>query len=327
LQSILKGAGVSTSNEIPVPPPESSSLNYDELYATPFQEPNSYLRFSQTVEECIGCQYDLTEEDDAFLKSYNQKRAPSAQLSEDDMERILEVFEDTAYIKAPYAAIDQTIVQYDEMIAGLQQLNNPKVMHHAKELYEYWKARRVAVGNRSLHPSLKFETHQDSDELDPYVCFRRREVRQTRKTRQRDVMSAEKLKRLRKELEDGRQLIMASHDRETLKKEMLMTDRAIFEQRTALKELIQRLKIRNGDEDLINQKVGFQIQDVVHGSLLTSCSRKRERQSSLRLHGLHLQRSSVSTLLATLADLLSSTSHNWQINCKRGSLSCAEISR
>ncbi|RKU41948.1 Enhancer of polycomb-like protein 1 [Coniochaeta pulveracea] len=254
LQSILKGAGVSSSNEIPVPPPQSSSLSYDELYATPFQEPNSYLRFSQTVEECIGCTYDMTEEDDAFLKSYNQKRPPSAQLSEDDFERILEVYEDTAYDKAPYAAIDQTIVPYEEMIAGLHQLHDSKLMQHAKELYEYWKSRRVALGNRSLHPSLKFETHQESDEGDPYVCFRRREVRQTRKTRQRDAQSAEKLKRLRKELEDGRQLISASHRRELLKKEMLMTDRRIFEMRAQLKEVKVRLKIRTDDEDLINQK-------------------------------------------------------------------------
>ncbi|KAH8908803.1 hypothetical protein BR93DRAFT_944280 [Coniochaeta sp. PMI_546] len=254
LQAVLQSAGVSASREIPVPPPEESKLNYDELYPQLFQKPNSYIRFSQTVEECIGCQYDMTEDDDEFLKAYNQKRPASAQLSEDDFERMMEVFEDTAYIKAPFASVDQTIVPYDDMVAGLQQLDTAKVMPHAKELYEYWKSRRQALSNRPLQPTLKFEKHQDSDDLDPYVCFRRREVRLTRKTRARDVQSADKLKRLRRELEDGRQLIIASYEREVLKKEMLNTDRLIFEQRAQLKEAKIRLGIKTDDEDLINQK-------------------------------------------------------------------------
>jgi enhancer of polycomb-like protein len=199
--------------------------------------------------------YDMTEDDEAFLKSYNQKRAASAQLSEDDFEKIMDVFEDTSYIKAPFASIDQTIVSYDDMLQGLQELDNAKVMPHAKDIYEYWTSRRQALNNQPLHPTLKFEKHQESDEADPYVCFRRREVRQTRKTRARDVQSAEKLKRLRKELEEGRQLVLAAHNREVLKAEMLKADRAIFELRAQLKEHKIRLGIKTDDEDLINQKV------------------------------------------------------------------------
>lgn len=254
LQAVLQGAGVAADKEIPVPPPQESTLNYEELYPQLFSKPATYIRFSQTVEECIGCMYDMSEDDEAFLKSYNQKRAPSAQLSDDDFEKIMEVFEDTAYLKAPYAAVDQTIVAYDEMLHGLHDLDKSKVMPHAKDIYEYWKSRRQASANKSLHPTLKFEMHQESDEMDPYVCFRRREVRQTRKTRARDVQSADKLKRLRKELEEGRQLVLASHNRELLKAEMLKIDRAIFEQRAMLKEHKIRLGIKTDDEDLIHQK-------------------------------------------------------------------------
>ncbi|KAK4241110.1 enhancer of polycomb-like-domain-containing protein [Achaetomium macrosporum] len=254
LQVVLQSTGVAADKEIPVPPPQESSLNYDELYARPFSKTSTYIRFSQTVEESIGCMYDMTEEDEIFLKSYNQKRAPSAQLSEDDFEKIMEVFEDTSEFKAPYAVIDQTIVPYDDMLQGLQELDKANVMPHAKEIYEYWKSRRQASGNQPLHPMLKFERHQESDDADPYVCFRRREVRQTRKTRARDVQSAEKLKRLRKELEDGRQLVLAAQSRELLKAEMLKADRAIFELRAQLKEHKIRLGIKTDDEDLINQK-------------------------------------------------------------------------
>lgn len=240
-----------------MPPPQESTLNYDDLYPQQFSKTSTYIRFSQTVEECIGCMYDMTEDDEVFLKSYNQKRGANPHLSENDFERIMEVFEETAYIKTPFASVDQTIVSYDEMLQGLGDLEKAKTMPHAKQIYEYWKSRRQASSNRPLHPTLKFETHQESDDMDPYVCFRRREVRQTRKTRARDVLSADKLKRLRKELEEGRQLILSSHNRELLKAEMLKTDRAIFEQRALLKEQKIRLGIKTDDEDLINQKVSF----------------------------------------------------------------------
>ncbi|KAL1842053.1 hypothetical protein VTJ49DRAFT_6123 [Mycothermus thermophilus] len=254
LQVVLKSAGVAADKEIPVPPPQQSELNYDELYSRPSSKPATYIRFSQTVEECVGCMYDMTEDDEAFLKSYNQKRPPGQQLSEDDFERIMEVYEDTSYIKAPFASIDQTIVPYDDMLQALRELDKAKVMPHAKDIYEYWKSRRQALNNQPLHPTLKFERHQESDDADPYVCFRRREVRLTRKTRARDVQSAEKLKRLRRELEEGRQLVIAAHNRELMKAEMLKTDRAIFEVRAQLKEMKVRLGIKTDDEDLINQK-------------------------------------------------------------------------
>ncbi|EGO61087.1 hypothetical protein NEUTE1DRAFT_120141 [Neurospora tetrasperma FGSC 2508] len=254
LQAVLKGAGVAADQEIPVPPPQQSELDYDQFYPQKVAKTSTYIRFSQTVEECISCMYDMTEDDETFLKSYNLKLTPSARLSEDDFERIMDVYEDMAANITPFSAIDQTVPSYQEMLRGLEPLDSTKVMVHAKQIYEYWKSRREISKNRPLNPTLKFETHAESDELDPYVCFRRREIRQTRKTRARDVQSADKLKRLRKELEEGRQLILAAHNRELLKADMLKVERAIFDQRAIIKEQKLRLGIRTGDEDLVNQK-------------------------------------------------------------------------
>lgn len=238
-----------------MPPPQESSTAYEQLYSRPYSEPASYVRFSQTVEECIGCNYDMTEEDDAFLKEYNAKRPAAQRLSEDDFEKIMEAFEENASHHTPYAVVDKTILDYESMAPDLNVLLPAKVMTHSKAVYEHWKTRKEAMGNGSLLPDLKFETHQESDDLDPYICFRRREVRQTRKTRARDVQSADKLKRLRKELEEGRQLILLSREREILKGELLRADRMIFEKRAQVKEMKVRLGIKGDDEDLINQKV------------------------------------------------------------------------
>ncbi|KAF5639137.1 enhancer-polycomb 1 [Fusarium tjaetaba] len=254
LQTILKEAGTSNDQEIPVPPPQESDINYDELYPVPFHKPSSYIRFSQTVEECISCLYDMTTEDDEFLKQYNSKPPGAGALSEDDFERIMEVFEDTAAEQTPFAAVDNTVAAYDMMVPALHELGSPAILQHAKPVYEYWKSRRQEAGNKPLHPTLKFETHQETDDTDPFVCFRRREARQTRKTRARDNKIAETLKKLRRELEDGRQLVLVAYEREMLKRELMSMDRALFEERARLKETKLRLGIKGEDEDLVNQK-------------------------------------------------------------------------
>ncbi|XWW96574.1 hypothetical protein V2A60_004551 [Cordyceps javanica] len=254
LQSILKDAGTSNDQEIPVPPPQESEVNYEQLYPVPFHKPSTYIRFSQTVEECISCQYDMSTEDNDFLKTYNAKPGPAGGLSEDDFERIMEVFEDTAAEQTPFASVDNTVVAYDMMVPGLNHLGAQHLLQHAKAIYEYWKTKRQEAGNKPLHPMLKFETHQETDDTDPYVCFRRREARQTRKTRARDNKIVETLKRLRRELEDGRQLVLISYEREMMKRELLHMERAVFEERARLKHIKLRLGIKGEDDDLVNQK-------------------------------------------------------------------------
>lgn len=109
------------------------------------------------------------------------------------------------------------------------------------------------------HPALtrtsQFETGQETDDGDPYVCFRRREVRQIRKTRGRDAQSAEKLRRLRKELEEARELVAMVRQRELARKELLVAERQVFVQRAEVKEMKRKLGIKDDDDDLVNQRV------------------------------------------------------------------------
>lgn len=293
-----------------MPPPQESDINYDGLYPSLFHQPSSYIRFSQTVEECITCQYDMTIEDNGFLKEYNSKPPSAGALSEDDFERIMEVFEDTATEQTPFASVDNTVVAYDMMVPALNHLGSASILQHAKAIYEYWRSSRQDAGNKPLRPTLKFETHQDSDDTDPYVCFRRREARQTRKTRARDNKIAETLKKLRRELEDGRQLVLMSYEREMLKRELLSMDRAVFEERARLKDVKIRLGIKGEDEDLVNQKVRFF--SMRSCSVLTQSQPQKRKVSEVpamqRQAGAHLRvpvRSDGRTLeadLVTLAD-------------------------
>jgi len=253
--------------EIPAPPAdESADIDYDALYPLVFTKPTSYIRFSQTVEESTGCQYDMTTEDDVFLKEYNKKKS-GAKCSEDVFEKIMAVFEETATIHTPYASVDNTVVPFETMKTVLAQQLDDKLQSFAKDFYDHWIARQ------QLQPTLKYETHQDNDDGDPYVCFRYREVRQTRKTRARDNVSADRLKKLRREMEEAKSLVMASHQRELMKRDLIKCDRQIFKQRSTLKDTKVKLGIKANDDDLINQKVG-QLSSISCSSLTINSLRR-----------------------------------------------------
>ncbi|CAG8373953.1 unnamed protein product [Penicillium salamii] len=258
LQRAINATAQGKVNEaIPTPETILSNLQYDELYPPIFSQPATYIRFSSTVEDCCGCPYNMTEEDDVFLKIMNQKRNPNVDpCTEDIFEEVMNFFEETAQLKQPYASVDNPpVLSYAEMEDTMDATLEDQMKPWAKEIYEHWKSCRSTVQNNSLVSQLKFETGQDTDDSDPFVCFRRREVRQIRKTRGRDAQSAEKLRRLRKELEDARELVALVRQREVARREMLAMERHLFKQRAEVKEMKRKLNIKDDDEDLINQKV------------------------------------------------------------------------
>lgn len=278
LQAAINAAALGNVKSAHIPTPETiqSSLPYDRLYKPTYSQPSTYIRFSSTVEDCAGCPYNLVEEDEVALKILNQKRGTSPRCTETQFEEVMHFFEETAKSKQPYSAVDNPpVVSYAEMEECFNGDLHPKARIFAKDIYEHWKARRTKSGNRPLAPALKvrnlvplaipwtsrkltypkFETGRDTDDGDPYVCFRRREVRQVRKTRGRDAQSAEKLRRLRKELEDARQLVAMVRQREMSRKDLLAYEKQIFVQRMEVKEMKRKLSIKDDDEDLINQKV------------------------------------------------------------------------
>jgi enhancer of polycomb-like protein len=199
----------------------------------------------------------MDEEDEVALKHINATLPRGfPECSEDLFEDVMNFFDETAQNKQPFAAVDNPpILPLDELEEQFDETITREIRTYAKFIYEHWHARRSATGNRGLSPRLKFETGQDTDDADPYVCFRRRELRQIRKTRNRDAQSAEKLRKMRKELEDARQLLAMVKQREMIRKEVLNIDRTLFQQRAEVKETKRKLGIKGDDEDLVNQKV------------------------------------------------------------------------
>jgi hypothetical protein len=234
----------------------------------------------------------MDEIDEIALQKINVHLPPELKsCTEDQFEEVMGFFEDTAHNKQPYAAVDNPpVLPLEELEEQYDDTVGPTVRRLAKYVYEHWKSRRLDSANHSLQPILKvssinllqsssltilkFETGQDTDDADPYVCFRRREIRQIRKTRHRDAQSAEKLRRLRKELEDARHIMAMVKQREIMRKEVLSTDKMLFKQRADVKETKRKLGIKGDDEDLINQKVYRP--RLIMGSKLTHVTAKEE---------------------------------------------------
>lgn len=261
----------SKSSYIPTPDAtRAEDVNYDALYPKAFRQPATYIRFSSTVEDCIGVPYCMNEEDAKFLAQLNDGRDVNgrpvkeklSQCSEDTFEEVMNFFEETSQRLQPFANLDNApILSLNEMEQAREEPLSPDAQKFVKLVYPYWISRK---GTRALMPTIKvrlLDTTSEADDADPYVCFRRREVRQTRKTRGRDAQVVEKLKKLRLELEQARSLVHMVRQREELNKTNLEINRKVFEERRKLKEVkaSKGIKGENGEDELllVNQKVGF----------------------------------------------------------------------
>lgn len=133
-----------------------SSIQYDKVYPLTYQQPATYIRFSSTVEDCVGCPYDMDDEDVVFLKSVNKKKNASSQCSENQFEELMNCFEEIAQIKQPYSAVDSPpVLSYADTESGLEESIDERSKPFAKEIYEHWKTRRLKAANKSLLISLK----------------------------------------------------------------------------------------------------------------------------------------------------------------------------
>ncbi|KIV89254.1 hypothetical protein PV10_08834 [Exophiala mesophila] len=262
LQQAIKASHVAKADAkikdayIPTPPTIASDVKYDLLYPAGFQQPATYIRSSATVEDCAGVAYCMDEEDELALKLINAKALNGQPVcSEDQFEEVMNFFEETAQTKQPFAVVDSPpVLPLEELQDQFDDSTPAHVRTFSRVIYEHWKTRRSTTGNRGLAPRLKFETGAETDDSDPYVTFRRRELRQIRKTRNRDAQSAEKLRKLRMELETARAMLNAVKRREILRKEQLELERLVFEQRLAFRDTKRKLGIKGDDELLINQK-------------------------------------------------------------------------
>ena len=314
------------SASVYIPTPDASKIWPDahKYYADQiFKEPESYIKFSATVEDTVGVEYNMDEDDDKFysedlVKNY-PKIVPAKKLknseentrkcSELEYEIICDKLEKTIEERQPFLSMDPSnILSYEELSSYIIEefnssvkTNNPYVQSasgsikyisastlkeklakelkyepfvtefdkdpdHAslsnvrsipklfelfgKPIYDYWKSRKIERKGKLIHPMLKFEdpnANEKDNDNDPYICFRRREFRQARKTRRADALGAERIRLLQKSLHRARDLIMSVAQREILKLENWETENTIFLMRCEGKNLKRSIGVKGDD--------------------------------------------------------------------------------
>ncbi|WAQ87927.1 hypothetical protein PtA15_9A51 [Puccinia triticina] len=265
---------------------------YEALYAhSKIFLPSSYIRFSDTVEDTLGgVLYTMDEEDEAWLNRFNSENAPGIEhtstpddstknrktnsrkgkekeragvendgpgrLAEDDFEAIMDHFEKTTEETVPGLHLDTNrLPSLADLEPSLesplipQRLSSVKIF--AKFVYSHWKERRLKRGGKPIMPAVDFD---ETNESNPYVCFRRREIKMVRKTRRTDTQNMDRLVRLRNDLYKAQELLNTVLARERTKREAVELEKAIFEGRCLIREMKRSLNEADGDEELLVSK-------------------------------------------------------------------------
>ncbi|KAF2861868.1 hypothetical protein K470DRAFT_192826, partial [Piedraia hortae CBS 480.64] len=263
LQAVINASKAAKQSYIPTPDAtKAKGIDYDELYPKVFKPPASNIRFSSTVEDCMSSLYCVDDEDVAFIarlrsgKDFegHDRHDQLGPCSEDVFEEAINFFEQTSAHLQPFANVDNApILSFGEMeqSAANEDDLSTDAYRWLSLIYPYWVSRK---GSRPLMPTIKARMIDgtDMDDADPYVCFRRREVRQTRKTRGRDAQVVDKLKKLRLEFEQARQLVQMVVQREKSNSSNLEVSKKLFRQRMELNRFKRWMKLTaENDEDLL----------------------------------------------------------------------------
>lgn len=329
-QALLGAQEKSTaSSSVYIPTPDASRLwpmAHKYYNDKSFVEPESYIKFSATVEDTLGIEYNMDEVDEEFfngeLRLYPKVKNTSNSnvgsgttegsentrpCSELEFEAICDKFEKTIELKQPFLSVDpSTIMTYKELHSAIMQdlsstdvsdsyagsgaepkyistsslkeklskelkfkpfvttfdkaqlsteriRSIPKLLElFGEAVYNHWRTRKIERKGKSITPILKFEdpsaTEKDNDS-DPYICFRRREFRQARKTRRADNLGAERIRSLQRSLKRARELVLNVCQRELLKLQSWESEYKIFRLRSEAKSVKRAVGIK-GDEHL-----------------------------------------------------------------------------
>lgn len=129
--------------------------------------------------------------------------------------------------------------------ASRQVVKHPNLKAAAAAVFAHWSERRKARDNRPIQPTIKTE---DTGANDAYICFRRREARPMRKTRRVDQQSMDKVRQLRQQMDAARNLLDLVTKRERYRKESLILEELIFQQKIIVRRMKKKLGVAASED-------------------------------------------------------------------------------
>ncbi|BAF23501.1 uncharacterized protein [Oryza sativa Japonica Group] len=218
----------SKKNVQEIPTPQYDDVDtYERDYTRTFAQPTSYIRARGARAE-IGefVEYDLDNEDEDWLEDYNNERK---NLNPEKLEVLLfkletldhKARERAGIITPTFLGPIPVILQLDSAMEALQYLSVRYAVFQA--VYNYWKSKR----ERWQKPILRrLQPPPPVNDTNPYNVFRPREKAyrlHTRRMQRREnsVQSFDKLRVVRRNLEQAKALMGALIKREERKRETM----------------------------------------------------------------------------------------------------------
>ncbi|KAI9499994.1 enhancer of polycomb-like-domain-containing protein [Coemansia spiralis] len=235
--------GNAPAKQVYIPTPDASKVvsGYDALYPASFTSPSSLIRSSETVEECCAPQYCLDDDDLEWLHTHQPG------LTEDEFEHAMDQLEQLTRDMVFQRPDD--IPTLDHLVAYAADRDRPFARTLVELVFPHWRARRVSRGFKPVMAALQQEDTLKT-EIDPYVCFRRREVRQGRKTRRADQRSLEQMRRMRISLATATQLLELCVEREAAKMQLASEAQAVSARRAMVLRMRRKLGVTGQCDDL-----------------------------------------------------------------------------
>lgn len=203
---------------------------YERDYSCTFVQPTSYLR-ARGVRAEIGefVEYDLDNEDEDWLSEFNEEREILTPEMFESLLFKLEVLDHKAreragLLTATLGSPIPVLLRFETAIESLQAQTVKYTI--LQSVYEYWKEKRI----RWLKPILRrLQPAPAVNDTNPYNVFRPREKAHrlhTRRMQRREnnVQSFEKLRQVRRNLDQAKSLLEALIKREEKKREVIESE-------------------------------------------------------------------------------------------------------
>lgn len=220
---------------IPIPEASTEIDDYPSLYRANFRQAKYYIKCISKLDERISVPFNMSESDKEWLDSINGSRN-DVKLSDLQFECMIYYLEST-FSNSNVDNISIPIIDDISQIpfAAEVALSIPLMEVFFALVFEHWKLMKRQ--HKTLIPTIKMEEYPSivsakattSSSADPYLCFRRREVKAQRKTRKSESVCIDKLRKLKLEMEKLMALLEMTIKRDKYKRESLILDSLIFE--------------------------------------------------------------------------------------------------
>ncbi|KAG9093755.1 Enhancer of polycomb-like protein 1 [Ceratobasidium sp. UAMH 11750] len=133
----------------------------------------------------------------------------------------------------------------------------PQLLRMLRVIYPHWRERRLEREGRRIIPQINSD---ETNEGDPYVCFRRRDAKPVRKTRRTDTGSIDRMQSLQNNVRQLQHIVQHVLRREQLKQARALEERQVMNCRMQLSEVKRKFPttpfgMRDDDEVLVDKIV------------------------------------------------------------------------